>query len=44
MEIGYDQGEAVAGLMEQAGFLDIQVKKDYAGMDRVVSGTLGFDI
>lgn len=44
LEIGYDQGEAVAGLMEQAGFLDIQVKKDYAGMDRVVSGTLGFDI
>ena len=43
-EIGYDQGEAVAGLMEQAGFLDIQVIKDYAGMDRVVSGTLGFGI
>lgn len=43
-EIGYDQGEAVARLMEQAGFVDIQVTKDYAGMDRVVSGTLGFDI
>lgn len=40
-EIGYDQGEAVSGLMEQAGFLEIQVVKDYAGLDRVVYGTLG---
>ncbi len=42
-EIGYDQGEAVSRLMEQAGFLDVQVKKDYGGMDRVVYGTLRFD-
>lgn len=40
-EIGYDQGEAVSGLMEQAGFLEVQVTKDYAGLDRVVYGTLG---
>lgn len=28
--------------MKQAGFLDIQVVKDYAGLDRVVYGTIGF--
>lgn len=43
-EIGYDQGEAVSRLMEQEGFLEIQVIKDYAGLDRVVAGTLGFGI
>ena len=37
-EIGYDQAEAVSGMMEQAGFCDIVVKKDLAGLDRVVSG------
>ena len=43
-EIGYDQAMAVSALMEKAGFLEIQVIKDYAGMDRVVFGTLGFDM
>ena len=43
-EIGFDQGAAVSTLMEKAGFLEIQVIKDYAGMDRVVFGTLGFDM
>lgn len=43
-EIGYDQGEAVKTLMEQAGYLEVCVKKDYAGLDRVVSGTLGFGV
>jgi release factor glutamine methyltransferase len=38
-EIGYDQGEIVSGLMADAGFHDIEVKKDYAGLDRVVFGT-----
>lgn len=42
-EIGYDQGVAVRELMEQAGFLEVQVTKDYAGLDRVVSGTLEFE-
>ncbi len=39
-EIGYDQGEEVSRLMEQAGFLEINVVKDYGGLDRVVYGTL----
>ncbi len=38
-EIGYDQGEAVSGLMTDAGFADVKIKKDYAGLDRVVFGT-----
>lgn len=41
-ETGCDQAEAVGELMRQAGFLDIRVVKDYGGLDRVVSGTLGF--
>lgn len=41
-EIGCDQAEAVSGLMEEAGFLEINVIKDYAGLDRVVYGTKGF--
>lgn len=39
-EIGYDQGKAVSELMERAGFIEVQVTKDYAGLDRVVSGIL----
>lgn len=39
-EIGYDQGRAVAGLMQSAGFYKVTVKKDYAGLDRVVMGKL----
>lgn len=39
-EIGYNQGEAVSSLMIQKGFTDVGVKKDYAGLDRVVYGHL----
>lgn len=41
-EIGYDQGEDVKKLMEQAGFVDVQVKKDLAGLDRVVFGKYNY--
>lgn len=43
-EIGYNQGEAVSRLMEQAGFLEVQVIKDYGGLDRVVCGTRSFEM
>ena len=36
LEIGFDQGADVSQLLEQAGFKDIHVKKDLAGLDRVV--------
>lgn len=39
-EIGYNQGEAVSKKMVELGFQDVQVKKDYAGLDRVVYGHL----
>jgi release factor glutamine methyltransferase len=39
-EIGYDQGQAVSELMQQAGFVDVKVLQDYCGKDRVVMGHL----
>ena len=38
LEIGSDQGADVKKLMEQAGYTGISVKKDLAGLDRVVFG------
>lgn len=38
-EIGSTQAEGVSGLLEESGFTDIHVVKDYAGLDRVVYGT-----
>lgn len=35
-EIGYDQGESVSKLLKHEGFEEIRVKKDAAGLDRVV--------
>ena len=37
-EIGCEQKEAVSALLEEAGFCDIECRKDYAGLDRVVIG------
>lgn len=37
-EIGFDQGEDVSKLLEEQGYEEIQVKKDLAGLDRVVMG------
>ena len=39
-EIGCDQAEAGEELMKNAGYEQITVKKDLAGLDRVVYGTL----
>ena len=38
-EIGYDQAEAVSCLMREAGFQEVTVVKDFAGLDRVVYGS-----
>ena len=38
LEIGYDQGEAVSGLLREAGFDKVRVVKDLPGKDRVVCG------
>ncbi len=39
-EIGWDQAEAVSELLESAGFHQIQVRKDLAGLDRVVFASI----
>lgn len=39
-EIGCDQAEDVKKLMSDAGFLEVTVVKDFAGLDRVVHGYL----
>lgn len=36
LEIGYDEGEAVAALLDEHGYKNVQIKKDYAGNNRVV--------
>lgn len=38
LEIGWDQGETVGALLEEAGFTDIAVHPDYGGCDRVLEG------
>ncbi len=38
-EIGYDQGQDVLRLMQEAGFTECSIVKDFAGLDRVVYGT-----
>ncbi len=37
-EIGYDQGEAVSSYMKEHNFIDVEIKKDLTGLDRVVYG------
>lgn len=38
LEIGSDQGAAVRSLFGRAGFQNVQIKQDLAGMGRVISG------
>lgn len=38
-EIGHDQGQAVSEMMKNAGYQDVTVIKDFAGLDRVVYGS-----
>lgn len=37
-EIGFKQGDAVQGIVKEAGFKGVVVRKDYGGHDRVVIG------
>lgn len=39
-EIGETQGEALRALLFEAGFDDVRIRKDYAGLDRYASGRL----
>lgn len=35
MEIGYDQGEALFRLLTDEGYKEVEIRKDYAGLDRM---------
>lgn len=35
MEIGYDQGEALLQLLTAQGYHEVEIRKDYAGLDRM---------
>jgi len=35
LEFGYDQGESVFQCLEKLGYLDIQIKHDLVGHDRI---------
>lgn len=37
-EVGYDQGMDVKNILETLGYTDIKIYKDFAGINRVVSG------
>lgn len=37
-EVGWTQANAVADLLRQAGYQNVQIRKDYSGNDRVVTG------
>lgn len=39
-EIGFGQADAVKKILAGAGFKNIKVKKDYSGIDRIISGEL----
>ncbi|MCR4641607.1 MAG: peptide chain release factor N(5)-glutamine methyltransferase [Lachnospiraceae bacterium] len=41
LEIGCGQGAPVSALLEEKGFTEIRVRKDYASLDRVVCGRRG---
>lgn len=36
LEIGHDQAVVVSGLLKEAGFIEIEVKKDLTGFDRLI--------
>lgn len=38
LEIGIDQGDAVRGLLAAAGFVDVEIRPDLAGHDRIAIG------
>lgn len=37
-ETGYNQGRAVCSYMKKSGYTNVEIKKDLAGLDRIVTG------
>ena len=44
LEIGAGQGQSCRELMREAGFAQIEIKQDFAGLDRVCSGVFKQDL
>jgi release factor glutamine methyltransferase len=44
LEIGHDQGDAVSALLENAGYQNVSILKDYGGHDRIAKGNLSGSI
>ena len=40
LEVAYDQAARVGALLRGAGFIDVEIRRDYGGNERVVSGLL----
>jgi release factor glutamine methyltransferase len=40
LEHGWEQGEAVRGLLQEAGFVDIATKRDLEGRERISLGRI----
>ena len=38
VEIGHGQGGAVSGILAEAGYLDVEMRMDYNGLERMVAG------
>ena len=43
-EIGYNQGEEVKELLLNNDYVDVRIKKDFAGLDRIVIGVSNNDL
>ncbi|THD04800.1 protein-(glutamine-N5) methyltransferase, release factor-specific [Panacagrimonas perspica] len=41
LEHGHDQGAAVRGLLDEAGFVDVSTRRDFGGNERISAGRLG---
>ena len=35
-EVGYDEGDSVSDILNECGYVNVEIIKDLAGMDRVV--------
>ena len=38
VEIGYNQGTVVSNMFKNCGFVEVYVKKDFSGNDRIIVG------
>lgn len=44
LEIGYKQAKIIKNLMSSAGWIDVKIRKDLEGKDRIVTGRIAHDM